>query len=589
MSYFEDASLVMIPSGIKDQKVYSIKPTDGSGDLTFTRTGDTATRVASNGLIERVRTNTYLYSNTFTDAAWTNLRMNFTAAAAANPLTGTSDAFKAIPDTDSGIHAIRQSIVYGVLSIYAKKGENEKIGFRDDGDTGFYATFNLNTGVLIEKSASALASITALSGGWYRVQFAVPTSSSKLAGIYFLDNAYTSGSPVSNVYAGNGTDGLFIYASQAETGDIATDYIATTSAAVSVGPVANLPRLDYSGGATCPSLLLEPQRTNLAKFSEQLDNAAWIKNDVTITANGTISPDGTTNADIIVEGNGVATQHRLQQGSLSASAGIHTLSAYVKNINGTRKAYIDGGTWGCFFDFSTLAVQTVGTGTATATAVGNGWYRLVMTGTTSYTPTSIFIGLATTNETYTGDGTSSIAFWGAQFELGAYASSYINTLGAAVTRGADSAYKTGISSLFGTNQGTFLMDFVYSDKSIVYGQFLFDVTDSTNYYRLLMYSEGGGTTYDEYSLYDSDGGVVATYNLYQNTRYKIGVKYNSTAIYWYINGSLVGTGGAFGYQMAQIYLAQRYSLAENVAINLNQTLVFPTALTNAQLAELTTI
>ena len=104
-----------------------------------------------------------------------------------------------------------------------------------------------------------------------------------------------------------------------------------------------------------------------------------------------------------------------------------------------------------------------------------------------------------------------------------------------------------------------------------------------------MYSEGGGTTYDEYSLYDSDGGVVATYNLYQNTRYKIGIKYNSTAIYWYINGSLVATGGAFGYQMEQIYLAQRYSLAENVAINLNQTLVFPTALTNAQLAELTTI
>jgi hypothetical protein len=37
MSYFDDASLVMIPSGYKDQKVYSVKPIDGSGDLTFTR------------------------------------------------------------------------------------------------------------------------------------------------------------------------------------------------------------------------------------------------------------------------------------------------------------------------------------------------------------------------------------------------------------------------------------------------------------------------------------------------------------------------------------------------------------------------
>jgi hypothetical protein len=48
---------------------------------------------------------------------------------------------------------------------------------------------------------------------------------------------------------------------QLESGDIMTDYIATTTAAVSVGPVANLPRIDYTGGG-CGKLLLEPQRTN---------------------------------------------------------------------------------------------------------------------------------------------------------------------------------------------------------------------------------------------------------------------------------------------------------------------------------------
>jgi hypothetical protein len=46
MSYFDDASLVMIPSGTKTSKVYSVKPIDGTGDLTFTRSNDTATRVA---------------------------------------------------------------------------------------------------------------------------------------------------------------------------------------------------------------------------------------------------------------------------------------------------------------------------------------------------------------------------------------------------------------------------------------------------------------------------------------------------------------------------------------------------------------
>jgi hypothetical protein len=57
MSFYTDASLVLIPSGIKDQKVYCAKPVDGSGDLTFTRSNDTATRVNSSGLIEKVRTN----------------------------------------------------------------------------------------------------------------------------------------------------------------------------------------------------------------------------------------------------------------------------------------------------------------------------------------------------------------------------------------------------------------------------------------------------------------------------------------------------------------------------------------------------
>ena len=70
-SFYDDASLVVIPSGYQTSKVYAEKPTDGSGDLTFTRTGDTATRVNSAGLIEKVRTNLVLQSQTFDNASWT--------------------------------------------------------------------------------------------------------------------------------------------------------------------------------------------------------------------------------------------------------------------------------------------------------------------------------------------------------------------------------------------------------------------------------------------------------------------------------------------------------------------------------------
>jgi hypothetical protein len=57
MSLLNQASLIQIPSGYKDGTLYSAKPINGDGDLDFTRSNDTATRVNSAGLIEKVRTN----------------------------------------------------------------------------------------------------------------------------------------------------------------------------------------------------------------------------------------------------------------------------------------------------------------------------------------------------------------------------------------------------------------------------------------------------------------------------------------------------------------------------------------------------
>ena len=49
-----------------------------------------------------------------------------------------------------------------------------------------------------------------------------------------------------------------------------------------------------------PTLLLEPQRTNLVQYSEDFSNAAgqnWSKGGSSITSNSIISPDGTLNGD----------------------------------------------------------------------------------------------------------------------------------------------------------------------------------------------------------------------------------------------------------------------------------------------------
>ena len=86
--------LALIPSGTKAQKVYSVLPSDGSGDFTFDRANGLATRINKNGLVEEVandtprldylngtcpsllledeRTNNIRYSEDTTAADWTD-------------------------------------------------------------------------------------------------------------------------------------------------------------------------------------------------------------------------------------------------------------------------------------------------------------------------------------------------------------------------------------------------------------------------------------------------------------------------------------------------------------------------------------
>ena len=45
--------LALIPSGYKEDKVYSVLPNDGTGDFTFVR-GSKGTRVRKDGLVEEV-------------------------------------------------------------------------------------------------------------------------------------------------------------------------------------------------------------------------------------------------------------------------------------------------------------------------------------------------------------------------------------------------------------------------------------------------------------------------------------------------------------------------------------------------------
>lgn len=230
---------------------------------------------------------------------------------------------------------------------------------------------------------------------------------------------------------------------------------------------ANQPRFDHDPvTGECKGLLIEEARTNLLTYSEQFDNAAWTKANVTVTANANTAPDGTMTADKLVE-NTATGQHMVSE-EVSCSNGTYTFSAYVKKAerNIVFLGMSDGVTAlvGAFVNLDTLAV-TLATGgswsniSATVTQEPNQFVRIRVSAT-SGSGTSIICRIINSNlvgsTSYTGDGASGIYIWGAQLEAGSFATSYIPTTSAQVTRNADLASITGtnFSSWYRQDEGT---------------------------------------------------------------------------------------------------------------------------------------
>jgi hypothetical protein len=247
-----------------------------------------------------------------------------------------------------------------------------------------------------------------------------------------------------------------------------------------------VPRLDYPlGGAVngCPALLVEPSAANLL-FQSEAFNTTWSAlNGATVTPNTIASPDNNVTADTI--NLTTASESRVQQGSITiANSTTYTMSCFYKNIaltagqtfrmrfNNTNSApnefiatavidlaagtatYSIGGTSGTGFS---------GTATGRVDNYGNGWYRISMTftaGTAGATATGIF---------EVGNNTSgalrSFYAWGAQFEVGSVATSYIPTTTAAIARGADVIRKTSITSLIGQSEGTVYFEVEVTDEA----------------------------------------------------------------------------------------------------------------------------
>lgn len=220
---------------------------------------------------------------------------------------------------------------------------------------------------------------------------------------------------------------------------------------------AGVPRIDYDPVTLeCKGLLIEEARTNFLLYSEQIDNAAWSKVRSTVSANATMSPDGSTNADRLTEDSSASTDHYVIQSYASFTYGTtYTVSVFAKADSRSivdlwipGSVFSDGTVRVASFNLATGAIVTGGTVlNVTMTPAGNGWYRCSMTFTATAAGTVASAALTRLNNGvssyYSGDGTSGLYVWGGMLETGSFLTSYIPTTSAAATRAADLALMTG--------------------------------------------------------------------------------------------------------------------------------------------------
>jgi hypothetical protein len=230
------------------------------------------------------------------------------------------------------------------------------------------------------------------------------------------------------------------------------------------------PRLNWSG--ECPSLLLEGTSTNLQIRSEEFDIFTWTKTNITVTANDTISPDGTESADKLQRTN-TAASYIYDAISIGYGQKTYTNSIFVKKGEGSFLAIRARGS-GAWVDlrFNFLTKQIISyTATSIFTAISskveefnNGWFRIHFTYTTdgynilthSYSPRYTQGDIDDTDV----NNIANCYIWGSQVEEQIYGSSYIKTEGSIATRNKETRVATGLygDPEFNKNEGVAFID-----------------------------------------------------------------------------------------------------------------------------------
>lgn len=349
----------------------------------------------------------------------------------------------------------------------------------------------------------------------------------------------------------------------------------------------NVPRLDYPliDGVVqdCPALLLEPSRSNNLPYAEQFDNAAWTKSNSSVTANQAISPDGSQTADLLELTSAGGSIYDGVGGS-----GDYAFSVFAKYVDAQYIRLRSTGSY-AYFDIQNGSVgSTINVSSTKIEDYGNGWYRCTVVGNNTNSLAQIFVSDTDGSNT----GTGSVYIWGAMFEAGSYATSYIPTSGSTATRSADVCNGSGTSAEFNDSEGVLFAEIAFAESQSSSSHRI-SLSNGTTSYRMIIQQNNNATPnrLQFYFIVTLSAQTSFQHTLTDITQFnKIAFKYKENDFAVWVNGIevLTDTSGVTFPEGTVNQLNFDDGVGGNDFYgNTKQLMTFKTALTDSELETLT--
>jgi hypothetical protein len=564
MSILKLASLVVTANAYEESKILAVVPSNGSGDLDFVR-ASTKSRVNSDGFIADSCKNIFRFSETFTNSYWAKTSSTVTANQGLSPL-GTLTATRFNSTSTTSETQLRATIPAGNVndiyftSVYVKKTTTRYFRIRTlfvQGGLGSIAVyFDLDNALVARQDGTLIGSITNEGNGWYRCS--VRTIYGASGNIPLVDIGFmnVSGSQIASVPV----EGLF-WGAQLELSSTLTSYLQTTDR-------LNVPSIDYTGGG-CPSILLEPQRTNLVVPSNNKNNITTGDIQGTYLANtSTLAPDNSltsyrfTPAQLgqsLATASGNPTNRLYFEISLTNST--YTNSIYVKSASGNN------------FNFA-IKVVNIGTDTEVSSktiVVTNVWQRVETTGLLNGSNQGLRFVLKSEQ---------AVDLWGFQCELGAYATSYILTQASAVTRITDTFRKNNIftNNFITSLGGTWFVEFKNNIPLIRDGAGAgLNLSANGGYSPGLLFKQSNNNSLIRLSALDNNS-IESTVYVTTQTTSKVIIKWNGFNLNVFENGIKVVSNYPFTLTLLNVLDCSGLT----TTINLSSLALFPTPLSDEE-------